>query len=324
MNYHLPNAPMAVSAVRASKYMKPYLSLLQEVLDKGEKREDRTGVGTLSIFGAQRKFDLHEGFPLVTTKKVKIENILIELLWFLKGDTNIKYLVDRNVNIWNEWPFQDYLKANNLTKEFPIYTDAWREEMKKFIDKIKTDDEFAKKWGELGPVYGKQWRRWEGKDGQVYDQIAAAVDQIKNTPTSRRIIVNAWNVADVMFHTKSAPPLCHTMFQFYVINGRLDCQLYQRSADLALGVPYNIASYSALMMIISQECGLTPGIFTHTFGDAHIYLNHINGVKEQLKREPFPLPTLTIAKKPMAELDISDFKLENYQCHPFIKFDIAV
>ena len=283
---------MAVSAVRASKYMKPYLSLLQEVLDKGEKREDRTGVGTLSIFGAQRKFDLHEGFPLVTTKKVKIENILIELLWFLKGDTNIKYLVDRNVNIWNEWPFQDYLKANNLESKFPIYTDAWREEIKKFIEQIRTDGEFAKTWGDLGPVYGKQWRRWEGKDGQVYDQIAAAVDQIKNTPTSRRIIVNAWNVADVMFHTKSAPPLCHTMFQFYVINGRLDCQLYQRSADLALGVPYNIASYSALMMIISQECGLTPGIFTHTFGDAHIYLNHINGVKEQLKREPFPLPTL--------------------------------
>lgn len=304
--------------------MKPYLSLLQEVLDNGEKRDDRTGVGTLSIFGIQRKFDLREGFPLVTTKKVKVENILIELLWFLKGDTNIKYLVDRNVNIWNEWPFQDYLKANNLESKFPIYTDVWREEMKKFIEQIRTDGDFAQKWGDLGPVYGKQWRRWEGKDGKAYDQIAAAIDQIKNNPTSRRIIINAWNVADVMSHTKSAPPLCHTMFQFYVINKHLDCQLYQRSADLALGVPYNIASYSALMIIIAQECGLTPGIFTHTLGDAHIYLNHIDGVKEQLKRNPFPLPTLTISKKPIAELGIEDFKLENYQCHPFIKFEIAV
>lgn len=312
------------AGVARENNMKAYLSLLQEVLDKGEKREDRTGVGTMSIFGIQRKFDLREGFPLVTTKKVKIENILIELLWFLKGDTNIKYLVDRNVNIWNEWPFQDYLVANNLTKEFPIYTQVWKEELKKFIEKIKSDNDFAAKWGELGPVYGKQWRRWEGKEGKFYDQIQWVVDEIKNKPNSRRIIVNAWNVADVMSHTKAAPPLCHTMFQFYVINGRLDCQLYQRSADLALGVPYNIASYSALMIIIAQECGLIPGIFTHTFGDAHVYLNHIDGVKEQLTRIPYPLPILTVAKKPMAELSIEDFKLENYQCHPFIKFDIAV
>ncbi|MFH1867180.1 MAG: thymidylate synthase [Patescibacteria group bacterium] len=304
--------------------MKPYLSLLQEVLDKGEKREDRTGIGTLSVFGIERKYDLREGFPLVTTKKVKIENILIELLWFLQGDTNIKYLVDRNVNIWNEWPFQDYLKENNLEKDFPIYSDKWREELKKFIERIKTDKDFSAKWGELGPVYGKQWRRWEGKDGILYDQIQWIIDEIKKDPNSRRLIVNAWNVADVMSHTKSAPPLCHTMFQFYIVNSRLDCQLYQRSADLALGVPYNIASYSALMMIIAQECGLTPGIFTHTFGDAHIYLNHLEGVREQLTRKPFSLPKLTISKKPMRELTIDDFKLENYQYHPFIKFEIAV
>ncbi len=304
--------------------MQQYLSLLQEVLERGEKRQDRTGIGTMSIFGIQRKFDLREGFPLVTTKKVKIENIIIELLWFLKGDTNIKYLVDRNVNIWNEWPFQDYLKANNLEKDYPIYSEGWRNKMKEFIEQIKNDDNFAKEWGELGPVYGKQWRRWEGKDGKFYDQIQWVINEIKTNPNSRRIIVNAWNVADVMSHKKSTPPLCHTMFQFYVINNRLDCQLYQRSADLALGVPYNIASYSALMMIIAQECGLTPGIFTHTFGDAHIYLNHIEGVKEQLTRKPFHLPKLIISRKPMGELTIDDFKLENYQCHPFIKFEIAV
>lgn len=304
--------------------MQQYLSLLREVLEHGEKRHDRTGIGTLSIFGIQRKFDLRDGFPLVTTKKVKIENILTELLWFLKGDTNIKYLVDRGINIWNEWPFQDYLKANNLEKDFPIYSDKWREELKNFIEKIKNNNTFAIKWGELGPVYGKQWRRWEGKDGKFYDQIQWVIEEIKKNHNSRRIIVNAWNVADVMSHTKSAPPLCHTMFQFYVVDSRLDCQLYQRSADLVLGVPYNIASYSALMMIIAQECGLTPGIFTHTFGDAHIYLNHIDGVKEQLSRKPFALPKLIISKKPMDELTIDDFKLENYQCHPFIKFEIAV
>lgn len=304
--------------------MQPYLSLLQEVLENGEKRVDRTGIGTMSIFGIQRKYDLRQGFPLVTTKKVKIENIIIELLWFLKGDTNIKYLVDRGVNIWNEWPFQDYLQANNLEKEFPMYSETWREKMKAFVEQIKSDEVFAKTWGELGPVYGKQWRRWEGKDGKTYDQIALAIQEIKKSPHSRRIIINAWNVADVMEHKKNAPPLCHTMFQFYVVNGRLDCQLYQRSADLALGVPYNIASYSALMIIMANETGLTPGIFTHTIGDAHIYLNHLEGVKEQLQRKPYSLPQLVVAKKPMSDLVPEDFVLENYQCHPFIKFDIAV
>jgi thymidylate synthase len=305
--------------------MQQYLSLVQDILEKGEKREDRTGVGTISIFGAQRKYDLREGFPLLTTKKMNPRNIIVELLWFLRGDTNIKYLVDREVHIWDEWPFQDYLIANKLTDKFPMYSDSWTEEKKTFIERIKTDDSFAAQWGDLGPVYGKQWRRWQGPDGKQYDQIAQVIEQLKRSPNSRRILVSAWNVADVSTHTKTAPPLCHTLFQFYVAkDNRLDLQLYQRSADTALGVPYNIASYAALLTIIAQEVGLTPGIFTHTFGDVHIYLNHVDGMREQLTRKPYPLPKLTVAKKPMAELTVEDFVLENYQCHPFIKFQIAV
>ena len=304
--------------------MRQYLNLVQEILDQGEKRVDRTGIGTVSIFGAQRKYDLREGFPLVTTKKVNFKNILVELLWFLRGDTNIKYLVDKDVHIWDEWPFQDYVIANNLTEKLPMYSEGWKAEKLKFIEQIKTNNQFATQWGELGPVYGKQWRRWQGPDGKTYDQIGQAIEQIKNSPESRRIIVSAWNVADITTHTKTAPPLCHTLFQFYVTNGRLDLQLYQRSADTALGVPYNIASYSMLLMIIAQETGLTPGVFTHTMGDAHVYLNHVDGLREQLKRTPYPLPTLKIANKPMTELMVDDFVLENYQFHPFIKFDIAV
>ncbi len=304
--------------------MRQYLSLVQEILDQGEQRVDRTGVGTVSIFGVMRKYDLRDGFPLVTTKKVNFRNIIVELLWFLRGDTNIKYLVDHEVHIWDEWPFQDYVVANKLTEKLPMYSDAWKEEKTKFIQNIKADVNFAATWGDLGPVYGKQWRRWLGPMGETYDQIQQVIEQIKTFPESRRILVSAWNVADIATHTKTAPPLCHTLFQFYVTAGRLDLQLYQRSADTALGVPYNIASYVALLTIIAHETGLTPGIFTHTMGDAHIYLNHIAGLREQLKREPYPLPTLTIAVKPMAELTVDDFILENYQFHPFIKFDIAV
>lgn len=310
--------------VKPNRYMQQYLNLVKEILDTGEKREDRTGVGTVSIFGAQRKYDLREGFPLVTTKKVNPKNIFVELLWFLRGDTNIKYLVDRDVHIWDEWPFQDYLVANKLTDKFPMYSEAWMGEKTKFIQSIKEDAAFAAQWGELGPVYGKQWRRWQGIDGTTYDQIGHVIEQIKKDPKSRRILVSAWNVADVLTHTKTAPPLCHTLFQFYVSGNRLDLQLYQRSADTALGVPYNIASYAALLTIIAQETGLTPGIFTHTMGDAHIYLNHVEGLREQLSRAPYPLPKLTIARKPIAELAPDDFVLENYQCHPFIKFQIAV
>lgn len=271
--------------------MEQYLNLIQEILDHGEPRRDRTGVGTLGIFGAQRKYDLREGFPMVTTKKVLYDAILRELLWFLRGATNIHDGLAEYTPIWNAW---------------------------------------ADHAGELGPIYGYQWRKWEkfswNVEKKIYekspiDQIHVAIDQIKKNPDSRRIIVSAWNVADL---DRMKLPPCHLLFQFYVIAGRLDCQLYQRSADMALGVPFNIASYATLMMMIAQECGLIPGIFTHTFGDAHIYQNHLEGLKEQLKRKPYPLPTLKISKKPFGELSFEDFKLENYEHHPFIKFPIAV
>ena len=262
--------------------MKAYLSLVQEVLENGEVKKDRTGTGTISLFGMQRKYDLREGFPLVTTKKVLFSAVLWELLWFLRGSTNIN---------------------DDLTQHTPIW-DAWADEN-----------------GELGPVYGKQWRAWETKDGRHIDQIQNVIDQIKTNPDSRRLIVNAWNVGEL---DKMALPPCHMFFQFYVVNGRLDCQLYQRSADIALGVPFNIASYAALMMMVAQECGLEAGIFTHTMGDAHIYLNHVDGLKEQLTRTPKKLPTLKIAQKPFWDLKFEDFELLGYEHDAFIKFPVAV
>lgn len=266
--------------------MQQYLSLVCEVLEKGEKKEDRTGTGTLSLFGVQRKYDLREGFPLLTTKKVLFDAVLWELLWFLRGSTNINDDLAQHTPIWNAW---------------------------------------ADEKGELGPVYGKQWRRWNAVNGRgeqvEIDQIKQVIDMIKNNPNSRRIIVNAWNVGEI---DQMALPPCHMFFQFYVVNGRLDCQLYQRSADIALGVPFNIASYATLMMMVAQECGLTPGIFTHTMGDAHIYLNHIEGLQEQLKREPKKLPRLEIAKKPFWDLKFEDFNLIGYEHEPFIKFKVAV
>lgn len=271
--------------------MKQYLSLVEEILEKGEKKEDRTGTGTISIFGAQRKYDLREGFPLLTTKKVLFDAVIHELLWFLRGSTNIN---------------------DNLTQNTPIW-DAWADEQ-----------------GELGPVYGYQWRKWprlhrnlktnQIEEGHV-DQIQQAIDMIKNNPDSRRIIVNAWNVGQI---DQMALPPCHLLFQFYVVNGRLDLQLYQRSADIALGVPFNIASYAALLMMVAKECDLTPGIFTHTLGDAHIYLNHVEGLKEQLKRTPKKLPTLEIADKPFWDIKFEDFTLKDYVHDPFIKFNVAV
>ncbi len=309
------------------KAMQQYLSLVQEILDKGETRQDRTGIGTIQIFGAQRRFDLREGFPLLTTKKVNFRNVVVELLWFLRGDTNIQYLVQHDVNIWNEWAFQVYLEKNNLVDKYPRYSDVWREQMAEFVGKIKTDNDFAVAWGELGPIYGKQWRRWENKDGQEIDQIANVIDMIKTDPTSRRLIVSGWNVGEIQELVRShshAPPSCHTVFQFNVSDKRLDLQLYQRSADVALGVPYNIASYAALLTAVAQETNLQPGFFIHTYGDAHIYLNHIDGLKEQLTRQPFLLPKLKVNKKPFWGLTVDDFILENYQSHPFIKFQIAV
>src|SRR3989338_8138136 len=262
--------------------MQQYLSLVREVLEKGEQKDDRTGTGTLSLFGVQRKYDLREGFPLLTTKKVLFDAVLWELLWFLRGSTNINDDLAEHTPIWNAW---------------------------------------ADEKGELGPVYGKQWRRWNAVNRRgtpiEIDQIQAAIDLIKTNPDSRRIIVNAWNVGEI---DQMALPPCHMFFQFYVVDGRLDCQLYQRSADIALGVPFNIAGYALLLSMIAQECNLTPGIFVHTLGDAHIYLNHVDGLKLQLTRECKPLPLLKIARKNFRDIAFEDIRLINYQHHDFIKF----
>ncbi|MEZ4087198.1 MAG: thymidylate synthase [Candidatus Gracilibacteria bacterium] len=297
--------------------MKQYLDLVQHIFDHGSKKEDRTGTGTISVFGTQTRYDLREGFPLLTTKKVYFRGILHELLWFLKGDTNIKYLVDNNVHIWDEWPYENF-KASE---------DFGGESLKDFVERISSDENFARKHGDLGPVYGKQWIRWQGYNGEEINQIKNVMEQIKANPDSRRHIVSGWNVAEIqgLIHAKrSAPPLCHTLFQFYVSDGMIDMQLYQRSADIGLGVPFNIASYSMLLMMMAQECGYIPRHFIHTLGDAHIYLNHVDALKEQLTREPRTLPTLEIAKKSFWDLKFDDFELKNYDPHPGIKMPIAV
>ena len=264
--------------------MEQYLTLLQHIFDTGASKTDRTGTGTISCFGYQMRFDLAKGFPLVTTKKLHLKSIIYELLWFLQGDTNIKYLKEHGVSIWNEW---------------------------------------ADAEGNLGPVYGKQWRSWEGVDGQTVDQISQLIDQIRKTPDSRRLIVSAWNVADL---PKMALMPCHTIFQFYVAEGKLSCQLYQRSADSFLGVPFNIASYALLTLMIAQVCGLEPGEFIHTFGDVHLYNNHIEQARLQLTRTPYPLPVMKLnpAVKGIFDFRFEDFSLENYQSHPAIKASVAV
>ena len=264
--------------------MQQYLDLLQYISDHGAEKSDRTGTGTKSCFGYQMRFDLLQGFPLVTTKKLHYKSIVYELLWFLKGETNIAYLKEHGVSIWNEW----------------------------------ADDH-----GELGPVYGKQWRSWEGADGKIVDQVSDLIKQIKANPDSRRLIVSAWNVADL---PKMALMPCHALFQFYVADGKLSCQLYQRSADVFLGVPFNIASYALLTMMIAQVCDLEPGEFIHTFGDVHIYNNHIEQVNLQLSRKPLPLPTMKLnpSVKNIFDFTFEDFTLENYQSHPAIKAPVAV
>ncbi len=305
-----------------------YLDLLQKILDTWVTRMDRTGIGTKSIFGHQMRFDLSQWFPLLTTKKVFIKAIIYELLWFLSGDTNIRFLVQNNVKIWNEWAFSMYIKRNNLEEQLPRYSDAWHAELEIFVEKIKTDEEFAKKWWDLGPVYGKQWRSWDTREGNSIDQIQNALNTIINDPYSRRNIVSGWNVGEIETLIKdkdSAPPPCHTLFQFYVADGKLSCQLYQRSADVFLGVPFNIASYALLTMMIAKVTGLEVWEFVHTFGDVHIYNNHIKQVKEQLSRDPRPFPIMKIAdKKDLFGFVFEDFELIDYNPHETIKAPIAV
>jgi len=303
--------------------MKIYQELLKHIMENGALKTDRTGIGTKSIFGYQMRMDLNEGFPLLTTKKVFLRGIIHELLWFLKGETNIKYLVDNNVHIWDEWPFDIYLKKNGLVEEYPRYSDKWLDKKKEFIQNIKNDSEFAKKWGELGPVYGKQWRKWEAPGGTLVDQIANAIDLLKNNPDSRRIIVNAWNPGEL--HKMALTP-CHAIFQFYVVDGKLSCQMYQRSADTFLGVPFNIASYALLTMMMAQVTGLGYGDFVITFGDVHIYTNHYDQVNLQLSRTPKALPEMRINSdvKCIEDFNFEDFELLNYDPYPAIKAPIAV
>ena len=292
--------------------MKQYLDFLKHIIDNGTQKGDRTGTGTISTFGYQMRFDLNEGFPLLTTKKVFLKAIIHELLWFISGDTNIKYLVDNGVKIWNEWPYEKFKKSKDYKGET----------LEEFVEKIKNDDEFAKVYGELGPVYGHEWRHFDGQDCYV-DQLQRVIDEIKVNPNSRRLIVNAWQAAYV---DQMALPPCHMAFQFYVNDGKLSCQLYQRSADAFLGVPFNIASYSLLTMMVAQVCGLELGEFVHTFGDCHIYNNHIDQINLQLSREPRKLPKMKINPnvKDINEFKYEDFELVDYDPHPMIKGAVAV
>jgi thymidylate synthase len=301
--------------------MKQYLDLMRHIRDSGVRKEDRTGTGTLSIFGHQMRFDLRQGFPLVTTKKVHLKSIVHELLWFIQGDTNIRYLAKNGVNIWNDWPFQSWLRETGQDEKYPMYTPQWREQMKLFVERVIADDKFAAEYGELGPVYGHQWRNFEG-----VDQLAQIVEDIKTNPDSRRLIVSAWNPKDIPVMAKSGLPPCHTLFQFYVTEGRLSCQLYQRSADVLLGVPFNIASYALLTLMIAQVAGLQPGDFVHTFGDAHLYSNHMEQVEEQLSREPRPLPVMSInpTVTDLFSFQYDDFELKDYDPYPPISAPVAV
>ncbi|MCA1023236.1 thymidylate synthase [Halobacillus litoralis] len=312
-----------------------YLDLCRLVLEKGTEKSDRTGTGTYSVFGHQMRFDLKEGFPLLTTKRVPFRLIASELLWFIQGDTNIKYLLQHNNNIWNEWAFKNWVESDDYqgpdmtdfgrrSQQDPAFQKVYAEQMDLFKEKILTDETFAAAYGELGSVYGKQWREWKTSRGGAIDQLKNVIEGIKSNPDSRRHIVTAWNPEDVP--SNMALPPCHTMFQFYVADGRLSCHLYQRSGDIFLGVPFNIASYALLTHLIAHECGLEAGEFIHTLGDAHIYTNHIEQIHRQLKREPRQLPNLQLNAQisSVFDFEMEDITMEGYDPHPGIKAPVAV
>ncbi|EAK8408386.1 thymidylate synthase [Listeria monocytogenes] len=314
--------------------MKQYLDLEKYVLENGTQKGDRTGTGTISTFGYQMRFDLQEGFPIMTTKRVPFKLVVSELLWFLHGDTNIRYLLQHNNNIWNEWAFERFVKSDDYKGEDmtdfglraerdPAFKEVYQAEMEKFKTRILEDEAFANKYGELGNIYGKQWREWKTSQGETIDQLADLIEMIKTNPNSRRLIVSAWNPEDI---PNMALPPCHSLFQFYVADGKLSCQLYQRSADIFLGVPFNIASYALLTHLIAREVGMDVGEFIHTMGDAHLYNNHIEQVKEQLSRTPHKLPKLVLSDKPATifDFDVADISLDGYNPDPAIKAPISV
>ncbi len=312
----------------------PYLDLLNEIMTNGHDKKDRTGVGTRSLFGAQMRFDLSQGFPILTTKKVPFGLIKSELLWFLHGDTNIRFLLEHNNHIWDEWAFKNWVNSSEYhgpdmtdfglrAPKDPQFNEVYQKQLREFDDRILNDDDFAKKYGNLGDVYGAQWRHWQKRDGGFIDQIQNVIDAIKKTPYSRRLIVTAWNPEDV---PSSALPPCHVLFQFYVNDGKLSCQLYQRSGDMFLGVPFNIASYSLLIHLIARETGLDVGEFIHTLGDAHIYRNHFEQVKTQLSRRPLDAPQLWLNpdKNKIEDFTMKDIKLVNYHHAGAISAPVAV
>jgi len=311
-----------------------YLQLCEEILKEGNIKKDRTNTGTYSLFGKQIRFDLEDGFPLLTTKHVPFRLIASELLWFLKGDTNIRYLLENNNNIWNEWAFKKWVESDeyegpnmddfgNRSLTDVNFKKEYDEQMNIFKEKVLHDEEFAQKYGDLGFVYGKQWRKWKAASGETIDQLADVIHSIKTNPDSRRHIVSAWNPEDI---PNMALPPCHTLFQFYVNNGKLSCQLYQRSADVFLGVPFNIASYALLTHLIASECNLKVGEFIHTFGDVHIYSNHIEQIKLQLNRQTKDFPELKITnkKESIFDYEVNDFEVVGYDPHPAIKAPVAV
>ncbi len=304
-----------------------YLDLIERIKNEGVRKTDRTGTGTISLLGHQMRFDLSKGFPLLTTKKVPIKSIIHELIWFLRGDTNLKYLADNNVHIWDEWPYKAYLIKNNIPVP-QTGSDEWNTGIKKFIEDIKSAESFKNEYGNLGPIYGYQWRNWPTPNGGHIDQLKNVIEQIKKTPDSRRLIVSAWNVADIDEMAKAGLPPCHCFFQFYVADGKLSCQLYQRSCDTFLGLPFNIASYSILVMVIAQITGLELGEFVWTGGDTHLYVNHLEQADLQLSRrnDLRPMPTMKINpdKKNLEDFNITDFELVDYNPHDSIKAPIAV